>query len=574
MSTLPSPMLLRRILSFACLATLPMVSLAAPPRLVLQITVDQLRGDLPERYLKAMGNGGFRRLMEQGVWYSAAHHGHANTETIVGHTTLATGADPAVHGMIGNLWFDLKEGRKTYNIEDERYRLLTAGAGIDKGSELDPTQKAAASDGRSPRRILSSTFSDELAAVGKGKAKVFGVSVKDRSAVAMAGHAGKAFWFSKASGEFVTSNYYYEQYPEWVSRWNAKKLAASYAGKHWSLLHEPTAYRFGDADHRMWETNLPGYGRVFPHPYGKGTSRLFTTLLTLSPAGDELTLDFAKALVDAEQLGKDAVTDYLSVSFSSTDYVGHMFGPSSLEAEDNLLRLDRTLADLLAFIDQRVGLKNILVVLSADHGTPEIPAYLMAQGISAGYVTPNLWESHPGIAALKQRFGLGKELIKAYLHPYVYLNREQIAQQGLALNEVARAVAAELATLDGVAYALPTVDLATLAQGSLAKHPVMPLIVANHHPERSGDIFVVHEPNYFINDFDGLAVSASHGSPWSYDTHVPVVFFGNGLAPRRIERPIATVDVATTLSAATGAARPSGARGQVLPEVASQRPRH
>ena len=208
------------------------------PRLVLQITVDQLRGDLPGRFVKNMGEGGFRYLMNHGVWYADAHHAHANTETIVGHTTLATGANPAVHGMIGNVWFDRQTGKLTYNIEDPKYRLLTPGAEINKATEIDPTQKVASSDGRSPAAILGSTFSDELAIHTAGRAKIFGVSIKDRGAVPMAGHAGKAFWFSKQSGGFVTSSYYYDRYPAWVDEWNQQKLPSAYSGKSWELLYK------------------------------------------------------------------------------------------------------------------------------------------------------------------------------------------------------------------------------------------------------------------------------------------------------------------------------------------------
>ena len=180
----------------------------AKPRLILQITVDALRGDLPKRYAHMLGKGGFRYLMDQGIEYTNAHYQHANTETIVGHASLATGSVPAAHGMVGNVWFDREKGRLAYNIEDARYHLLTAGADVDKQTEIDPTQKAAKVDGRSPAAILSSTFSDELAVNYNGKSKIFAVSVKDRGAVSMAGHAGKAFWFSKSSGEFVTSTYY------------------------------------------------------------------------------------------------------------------------------------------------------------------------------------------------------------------------------------------------------------------------------------------------------------------------------------------------------------------------------
>ena len=188
-------------------------ALPEAPRLVLQITVDQLRGDLPRRFMGRMGSGGFRYLREEGVVYEDAYHAHANTETIVGHTTLATGAHPSEHGMVGNGWFDRTTGKLTYNMEDARYPLLSTGADVDKSTEIDPDQKAASTDGRSPAAILVSTFSDELAIHTAGQAKVFGVSVKDRGAVSMAGHAGKAFWFSKKTGEFVTSRYYYDEYP-------------------------------------------------------------------------------------------------------------------------------------------------------------------------------------------------------------------------------------------------------------------------------------------------------------------------------------------------------------------------
>ena len=537
---------------------------APTPKLILQITVDQLRGDLPERFMKHMGEGGFRYLKEQGIWYANAHFGHANTETIVGHASLATGADPSTHGMIGNVWLDRKTAKLTYNIEDPGHHILTAGADVDKSTEIDPTQKIASTDGRSPSAILVSTFSDELSLHTAGKAKIYGVSVKDRGAVSMAGHAGKAFWFSKQSAEFVTSSYYYKAYPEWVEAWNNKKLPQAFAGTSWELMNEPSTYTFGDADNCDWETNFPGYGRVFPHPYGKADGKYFTTFLTLSPAGDELTLDFAKTLLDAEQLGQDEVTDYLSVSFSSTDYVGHLFGPSSLEMEDNLLRLDRTLADLFAHIEKRVGLKNTLIVLSADHGGPEAPGYLNAHGIEARYVSPEKWDQSPAIKTIKEQFGIGKEIIQAYHHPYVYLDRDVIREKSLDQAEVEKAIAAELMKFDGVALAISS---AALREGNLPDTPLINSVLRNYNPNRSGDIFVVHQAHCFINDFDGLKVACTHGSPWSYDTFVPVIFAGGTLKAQRIYRSIEPLGIAPTLSAIVGAKAPSGSRAAPLAEV-------
>jgi predicted AlkP superfamily pyrophosphatase or phosphodiesterase len=538
------------------------------PKLILQITVDALRGDLPGRFSNVLGDSGFRYLMEQGINYTSAQYQHANTETIVGHTSLATGTVPAAHGMVANVWFDRELDRLVYNIEDPDYRLLTVGADVDSKTEIDPTQRAAKVEGRSPNNILSSTFSDEMAVHFAGRSKIFAVSVKDRGAVSLAGHAGKAFWFSKASGEFVTSNYYYQQYPDWVNEWNARKPFTAYAGNSWELMHQQGKYLFGGADDRDYETDFPGFGRTFPHTYGSTDDKYFTTRLTLSPAGDELTLDFAKTLLISEQLGQDDVPDYLAISFSSTDYVGHLFGASSLESEDNMARLDRTLTNLFEFIDKEVGLENTLIVLSADHGQPEVPGHLHALGIdNAHYFDTEALDKTPAIMALKKQFGLGEELIEAFFQPYLYLNHDLIREKGLDQAQVEQAVAAELLKFDGVAYAVSSTALRT---DNLPDTLMMRSIMRNFHSKRSGDIYLVFEPNVFINDFDGLTVASTHGSPWRYDTFVPVIFAGAGLSSVTLSRPVTPYDIAPTLAAYLGMKPPSGAIGIPLPEVLKQ----
>jgi hypothetical protein len=472
---------------------------------VLQITVDQLRGDLIDRYSAGYGEGGFRRMLDEGAFYVDAHHRHANTETVVGHTTLATGTDPAVHGMIANVWLDRATGKLVYNVEDADYPLLGEGGGVNASTEIDPTQKLATTQGRSPGSIRTSTISDEIALSIGPEAKVFGVSVKDRGAITLAGHAGKAYWFSKSAGRMVTSSFYMVEYPEWVNAWNAKGVPASYAGKSWELLAKPETYLFGGADDQAWETDFPGYGRTFPHTYGKADGKYFTTLLTFSPAGDEIVLDFARELMTTENIGRDDVTDYLSISFSSTDYVGHLFGASSLEAEDNMHRLDRTLADLLAFVDETVGLENTLVVLSADHGSSEAPGYLNSLGIGGSYFSFDKVDKTEGIAALKAEFGVVTELIDQFFQPYLYLNREEIAARGLDFAMVSRRVAEELRELPGIAYAVSSYDLRT---GAVVQTPVTDAILANFNEDRSGDIYVVFEPHWFVADFDGASVTA------------------------------------------------------------------
>ncbi len=534
------------------------------PRLILQVTVDQLRGDLPTRYFDRLGDGGFRYLWDSGVVYRGAHHAHANTETIVGHTTLATGTHPSVHGMIGNLWFDRETGFTTYNVEDPRYPLLTKGATVDANTEIDPTQRAARSGGRSPAAILVTTFSDELRSNTGGNAKAIAVSVKDRGAISMAGHSGTAYWFSKAKGEFVTSSYYLDQYPDWVTAFNDTKPAQRFAGKTWHLLHDQDSYLFGNSDERLWEADVAGFGRVFPHSFGDGKSPYFTTWLTLSPAGDQLVLDFAKKALVEEELGADKITDYLSVSFSSTDYVGHVFGPSSLEAEDNILQLDRTLADLFTFIDKQVGLENTLIILSADHGGPDSPGYLNSLGIPAGYVDPDSWDKDAAIARIKDKFNIEGTLIETYDHPYLYFSSGVKNDPRIDPVALEAAVVEELSKFDGVALA---VSSSALLLGNLPDTPMFRAVVNNFNPKRSGEVFIVFEPNRFINDFDGLTVASTHGSPWRYDTYVPIVFAGAGLAAKTVDRPVQTVDVAATLSTFMGIKPPSGSVGKPLMEV-------
>jgi len=554
----------RLLSSAACILTMALpVAAQERPRLVLQITVDQLRGDMMDRFSDGLGSDGFNRLLEGGLHFAQAHHGHANTETIVGHATLATGADPAIHGMVANVWFDRTAGTQFYNVQDPDYTLVNA-SGVDSSTEIDHTQRAATTDGRSPRNMLTSTIADEMGMFFGPEAKIFGVSIKDRGAISMAGHGGQAYWFSKSEGRFVTSTFYRQDYPDWMAAWDAQGKVASYADTEWTLSDPVETYQFGGRDDQPWETDFPGFGRTFPHAWGAADDKLFTTRLTLSPAGDEITVDFAKALIDAEEIGRDNIPDYLAVSLSSTDYVGHVFGPSSLEAEDNMRRLDRTLADLLTFVDEHVGLDQTLVVLSADHGAPENPDYLATNGIEAGTFDFERTDTEPGFVRLGEEFGESQALIRNFSNPYVYLDREVIASRGLDPAEVEDAVAAELDRLPGIAFAISS---RRLREGLIGDGKIINAVRRNFHRDRSGDIYVVFDPHWFIADFDGLHVASAHGSPWTYDTHVPVIFHGPGIAPGRVNRYVETVDVAPSISAYLGAKAPSGATGVPLKEL-------
>jgi len=526
-------------------------------RLVLQITVDGLRGDLLNRYQAGLGKDGFQYLMKKGTTYTNAHYQHANTETIVGHATLATGANPSQHGLIGNVWFDREAKELSYNIEDPDAPILPTREESTEGDQVDPAQKLARTKGRSPVVMLAPTFGDGLVAYNGGRSKVFGVSSKDRSAVAMAGQVGKAFWYSTDNGDFVTSKYYYDEYPEWVQAWNAERKAEKYAGTKWELSAPESSYLLIEQDDRPYEMDLKGFGRTFPHSFGDGDNKALYTQILFSSVGDELLADFAKELIVNEKLGKGVFPDYLSVSFSGVDAVSHFFGTSSLENEETVRVLDNTLADFLKFVDKKVGLKHTLIVLSADHGNPDMPEYMTEQGYTVGRVDPE------ELVAVANKAGdeLGvNEVVRFFYRPYLYLDEEKIAAAGLDPVKIEARVAEAVTEMEGIEIAVSTKQLAA-QEGTL----LLEQIRRNHHPIRSGDIYVAQSPYWFL--FDEGAIANMHGSPWRYDTHVPIIFVGPGIEAQKVHRQVHPVDVAPSLAAALGMSPPAAAQGQPLKEV-------
>ncbi len=524
------------------------------PKLVLQITVDQLRGDLPTRFLDRLGEGGLRYLIENGTYYSNSLYIHSNTVTAVGHATLFTGADPSRHGLVGNNWIDSSTGELVYNTEDARYHII--------GKEPKPHESV------SPKNILSTTIGDELVISNAGQSRVFSVSVKDRGAIIPGGHAGKAFWYSKSTGKFVTSTYYYDEYPQWVQDWNEAGTADQYRGKTWDLLQDPSTYFAKDLDDRPYEADFQPLGRTFPHQYGD--NKYLYLILSLSPAGDELTLDFAKTLIENENVGQGENVDFLAVSFSSTDYIGHLFGPSSLESEDNILRLDRILADLFSYVDKTVGLENTLIVLSADHGAPEAPEYMTAIGKESGRFDFTYFrEQGPLNKVLMERYGRD-DLIATHSHPYLYLNMAAIAEAKLDIEEVESFIADEVVKIPGIAYAQTRSDL---LEGRISNAPLQVQVRRNFHPERSGNIHMIQEHYWFLHSTDeaqkmGLeGIAAIHGSPWAYDTYVPIFFAGNGIKAQTITRRVSPTDIAPTIAKFLNIKFPSGSIGNPLEEV-------
>lgn len=518
------------------------------PRLVLLITIDQLRGDMPWRFRQRFGPDGFAYLMDRGTAYTDAHYQHATTFTAVGHATLVTGGNAAQHGLAGNDWLDTGTGKRVYCVEDDRHTLI--------GKTPRPHQ------GTSPRNLTSTTIGDELVLASGGRSRVFSVSIKDRGAILPGGHLGKAFWYDAASGRFVTSTYYYDEYPSWVGDWNAAGHADRYRDRAWTLLHARDSYVYGGQDDRPWERSYKSLGRTFPHPLGNPRPKDYYAGLRFTPMGDELTLAFVKELMAREGLGRGEATDLLAVSFSATDYLGHAFGPNSLEYEDNLLRLDATLAELFRYVDRQVGLDHTLIVLSSDHGIDEIPEYKIALGLAAGRHHPNRFLAQAN-AALRARFDTDQDLVVAFWNPSLYLDVEAVRRLGLDLSAVEHALAAEMVRLPGFALAFTRSDLLA---GEVTDTPVNRRVQAAFHPTRSGHVLVVQAPFWYLYPAPEK-FSAMHGSPYPYDTYVPILIAGPGVPHRTVDRAVAPRDIAPTVAVYLGIKPPSGSVGAPLAEV-------
>lgn len=519
------------------------------PRLVLQITIDQLRGDMPLRFKDRFGSKGFRYLMDRGVNFSNAHYRHSTTFTAVGHATLYTGGYAAQHGFAGNDWYDQATGKRVYCVEDDRHALIG--------------KQPKAHKGTSPRNLSSTTIGDELVISSGGTSRVFAVSIKDRGAIIPAGHLGKAFWYSKGTGTFVTSTYYYDAYPAWVKAWNAAGHADRYKDKQWTLLQDRARYVYGNADDRPFEKSYKKLGRTFPHPLGNNEKpKDFYSSLRFTPMGDALTLDFVKELVAQEKVGQGAATDVLSISFSATDYLGHAFGPNSLEAEDNLLRLDQTLADLFAFIDRTVGLDKTLIVLSSDHGIDAIPEYKKSLNFDAGRHDPKKFVEQVN-TALRQRFNTDKTLVSAFWNPSLYLDLEAVKALGVDVSVVERALVDEILKVPGIALAMTRTDLLS---GRIMSTPITRKVQRAFHPKRSGNVLIVQDQFWYLYPKAG-AFAAMHGSPYEYDTYVPILVAGPGLAAQRVSRPVGPEDIAATIAAHLGIKAPSGSVGRPLEEA-------
>ena len=552
----------------------PSVGAAPRPRLVLLIVVDQFRYDYLTRYGDLFGQKGIGRLLREGANWTEANYDHMPTFTAPGHSVLLTGAWPSLTGIVANEWYEQTTGRRVKSVTDESTDMLAGRPG---------------EKGYSPRRLLCSTVGDELRLAANDRSKVIGVSAKNRSAILPAGRrATAAYWFSEETGNMISSTYYFDRLPDWVTRFNGRRVADSWFRARWDrLLPESEYLKRTGKDDVPWENldKISNDTNFFPHIITGGDAtpgRLFYKALTHSPFSNDLLETFAEEAISNENLGADGDTDVLSVSFSANDYVGHRFGTNSQEAMDMTLRVDRQIGTLLDFVDTRVGLQNTIVILTADHGSSPVPELaalqklpgrrwqksdlfkLVADGLKAKYGR----RDRPAADYIRT-FTSKQEIQEGLLNGNFYLNRAALNRDGISLDECERTVGELAMQLPGVARFFTRTEL---ERGQIPNNDdVARRVLHGFYSQRSGDVIVVFEPYTILLDpeedpADSYS-TATHGSPYSYDTHVPLIIMGRSFSPGKYPQPATPADLAPTLAHVLNVQAPSCSAGRVLVEA-------
>jgi arylsulfatase A-like enzyme len=517
---------------------------AGKPRLVVGIVIDQFRADYLTRFEDQFGEGGFKRLLREGANFTNAHYIHTPTYTACGHATFMSGAPPAMSGIIGNEWWDRETGKRVTSVSDTKVKLLGG------------TEGAA---GMSPGKQLGSTIGDELKLASGGQAKVIGVSFKDRSAILPAGKKPNgAYWYDARTGNLVSSTWYFDDLPNWVKSFNREMRPDRWFGKRWERLLPEAAYARSTADDAPFEKFTAG--TKFPYTITGGEEKpgpKFFGAFEYTPFANEYLVDFAKAAIEAEQLGADDVTDLLTISFSANDLVGHFYGPYSQEVQDMTLRTDRALAELFAYLDQKIGLERVVIALTADHGVAPVPEHVKPFGYGGRIEAKTITEAVE--KTLSARFGEEK-WVTAALNGNVYLDEAVIERRKLDAEEVERVAAQAISKIAGIG------DCFTRSQilaGRLPQTAIARSVANGFHAARNGNLVIVPQPFHFI----GESVTTTHGTPYGYDTHVPVMFFGAGVAAGTHYAACSPADIAPTLAALLKVEPPSNSVGRILTET-------
>lgn len=519
--------------------------LRVKPKLVVGIVVDQMRYDYLTRFYDHFGNDGFKRLVEQGFNCKNNHFNYAPTSTGPGHTSVYTGTTPAVHGIIGNNWYDKEIDKSVYCAGDDSYTSV--------GTTSDAGQM-------SPHRMGVTTLTDELRLNNQMQGKTIAIALKDRGAVLPGGHtANAAYWFHGANeGNWITSSYYMNELPKWVNDFNSSGTAQSYK-REWNTLKDIKEYRESGTDNNLFEGKFEGESTTsFPHnaPALLDKTKDFD-IIKATPFGNSLTADFAIEALKQEGLGKDDITDFLAVSFSSTDYVGHMYGVNSKEVQDTYLRLDADLERLFKALDKNVGEGQYTLFLTADHAAIEVPTYLKSVKIPSGYIE-TVANKKRLAEFLQYKYGT-EDIVKNYSNDQIFLDHKIVKNLDLSLAEVQVEIAQEILDYDAIdrVYTANHMWSTNYTSG-------IPYILQNgYNQKRSGDVLVVLKPGFISYGSTG----STHGSPQIYDTHAPLLFYGMGIKPGSTFNRTEIPDIAPTISALLGISFPNGTTGKPITEV-------
>lgn len=513
------------------------------PKLVVGIVVDQMKMEYLYRFSDDYSAKGFKRMMNSGFTFYNMNYNYVPTFTAPGHASIYTGTTPAVHGIIGNDWYVRSTGKNMYCTDDASVKTLVEG-----------TEKEGA---MSPKNLLSTTITDEFRMATNFKGKVIGMSIKDRGAILPAGHfANWAFWCTK-SGAFISSTFYGDKMPDWVTQFNEEKNFMKYIEKGWSLLKPIETYNESLPDNNPYEGRLDkSMPPVFPYDLNKIYKESGMEVLKTTPFGNDYLAELAVRAIEKEELGKDNITDFLTVSFSSTDYVGHTFGPRSMEIQDTYLRLDLTIASFLENLDKTVGKGNYLVFLTADHAVAENPIYLKDRK----YEVTNI--SSKDIFASMNKFStdtFGTNLVLSYSNFNVFLNRDLIKEKGLELAKVKQSFKEFLMSQFFVKRVYTQEDILT---GS-AQDYYLSFIFKGYDVKQSGDLVILEGAGFL----ESIETGTTHGTPNSYDTNVPLLFYGWNVPKGESYKKEYITEIAPTLSKMLKITFPNGTESEVLEEL-------
>ena len=517
----------------------------AKPKLVVGVVVDQMRYDYIFRYWDKFSAAGFKRLVNSGFFCKNTNYNYVPTYTGPGHAAIYTGTYPAVNGIIANDWYDKQTGQMLYCTEDKSVKPIGTAADVAL---------------MSPKNLLVTTIGDELRLNSIQQSKVIGISLKDRASILPAGHsANAAYWFDGSTGNFISSSHYVTALPKWLNDFNAKKLPTEYLNKGWNTLLPIAQYTESTIDNKAYEsTPNKKESPVFPYEYSKYIEKGKFDIIRSTPHGNSITKDLAIATLKEEQLGKGKFTDMLCVSFSSTDYVGHSYGPRSIEIEDVYLRLDLDLQEFFKALDAQVGAGQYVLFLTADHGAAEVPAYLKEQKIPAGLVDETEIEKQLKSYLFKE---YGDSLVLNSSNQQIFLNRKLINEKKWDVTSIQKKSAAFILEMDGIAETYAAEELKV---NSYTNNSFKELLQNGYNFKRSGDVLFRFNVAYFDAV---MQKGTTHGAEFSYDTHVPLLFMGWGIKPGSTVESINITDIAPTICSLLNIPFPNGCTGKPIKAI-------